>query len=101
MWLDVIPKANQERAIGSSFRVCQKHWPDDSSFVRVQGGGTKPTVPPSVFEVPNSLLPSKKPTPRKEKVEFASQSFFDNKDKFGNFSDFSPNNRELCSIQIV
>ena len=79
MWLDVIPKANQERAIGSSFRVCQKHWPDDSSFVRVQGGGTKPTVPPSVFEVPNSLLPSKKPTPRKEKVEFASQSFFDNK----------------------
>ena len=53
-------------------------------LVKVQGGGTKPTVPPIVFEVPNSLflLPSKKPTPRKEKVEFASQSYFDT----GNFS---------------
>ena len=71
--------------------MCDKHWLDKSSFVKVQGGGTKPTVPPSTFDIPKSLVPTKKSAPRKEKVEFASQAFFDKKDKFQNFSEFFPN----------
>ena len=77
--------------------MCEKHWSDKSSFVKVQRGGTKPTVPPSTFDIPKSLLPTKKSAPRKEKVKFASQAFFDKKNKFQNFSEFSLN-RDPCNL---
>ena len=92
-WISVIPKPNQERPITENFRLCEKHWPDETSFVTVQGGSTRPTEPPSIFDIPKSLLPSKKPTPRKTKIPFATQAYFDNKDRFKSFSDFSPISR--------
>ena len=56
----------------------------------VAGGSQRPVDPPSIFPVPSSSLPTPKPAPRPDKVEFATQSFSDKKDKFEAFHKFDP-----------
>ena len=47
-------------------------------------------LPPYIFNVPFSCLPTPKPPPRKEKSEFSQQSYFDNTDRIDLFADFQP-----------
>ena len=54
------------------------------------GGLQRPKLPPSVFNLPPSCLASPTAPARKEKIEFATQSYFDKKDKLTSFTDFSP-----------
>ena len=78
-----------------NYRVCAQHWPQDAPMVKVKGGSFRPACPPTVFDVPRSCLPTSKPAARKAKVEFSTQAFFDSKDIFKSFDEFSPR-KELC-----
>ena len=59
-------------------------------MVAVQGGATRPKLPPSIFNIPTSSLPTPKPPPRKPKQEYAHQTFFDKNDKVFSFESFFP-----------
>ena len=43
-----------------NYRVCEKHWPKDAPMTKVTGG-SRPAVPPTIFNVPTSCLPTPKP----------------------------------------
>ena len=45
-WLNVIPK---EKGSKINIRDCEKHWLNDTQMVKVQGGKSRPSVPPSIF----------------------------------------------------
>ena len=88
-WLNVIPSGSFPPNL-ENLHICEGHWPKDALLKRTRGGSTRPTVPPSIFNVPSSCLPTPKPVSRADKVEFANQEFFDKKDKFNSFSEFRP-----------
>ena len=62
-WLNVLPLKSAEVNV-KTFRICYKHWPNDAPMVKVQGGGSRPKLTPSLFDVPSSSLPTPKPPPR-------------------------------------
>ena len=96
LWINAIPYYNQKTVSADNFRVCRRHWPEDTEMVRVAGGSSRPTHPPSTFDFPKSCLPTPKPAPRKRKVEFSTQSWLDKNDIFKSFSEFNPT-KELCT----
>ena len=48
-WGNVIPKEKGSKISIKYFRVCEKHWLNDTQMVKVQGGKSRPSVPPSIF----------------------------------------------------
>ena len=88
-WIRVLPNFSLMKVDLPSFRICRRHWPKDVSLVKI-GGRSRPSKPPSVFNVPLSSLPTPKPPLRKPKQEYALQSYFDKKHKIMSFETFSP-----------
>jgi hypothetical protein len=86
-WINSIPSFSESSS--SDFRICKKHWPSGTAMIKTRGG-RHPAVPPSIFDVPKSCLPTPAPPLRSEKPEFALQNHFDKKDIFKSFSHFSP-----------
>ncbi|KAF2354894.1 Protein of unknown function DUF4817 [Trinorchestia longiramus] len=63
----------------------------DPPLIKLRGGSMRPGIPPSIFNVPASCLPSPKPTPRPVKVEHQHQlRYFLQKDKITSFNAFKP-----------
>ncbi|KAG1683759.1 hypothetical protein GQR58_009762 [Nymphon striatum] len=90
-WLNVIPPRRNFVIDHSKFYViCEKHWPQDAPMKKVPGGVTRPTCPPSIFDVPSSCMPTPKPAPRPAKNEDKQLYYFLKKDKIGSFADFAP-----------
>ena len=67
-----------------NFRICRKHWPKNTP-IKVRGN-SRSVLPPSVFNVPKSLLP----TPRRPKKQFALQKHFDQREQFKSYESFVP-----------
>ena len=91
-WLQVIPKCEDfisKHGIARFF-ICEQHWPKDTQMKSVTGGFTRPTLPPSVFDVPKSTLPTAKPPPRKPQVEDVQLRYFLKQDSIDSFSTFLP-----------
>ncbi|KAF2367849.1 hypothetical protein FHG87_001384 [Trinorchestia longiramus] len=44
-------------------------WGTDPSLIKLHGGSMRPGIPPSIFNVPASCVPSPKPAPRPAKVD--------------------------------
>lgn len=89
-WLNVLPPRKDFVVDPSKFVICEKHWPDGIKMVTIPGGSTRPAVPPSIFDVPPSCLPSPKPAPRPPKVEDKQLEYFLKKDKITSFVEFQP-----------
>ena len=67
-WIDSIPNANL--IVNKRTVVCEKHWPPNYPKKQVQGGNSRPSVPPSVWEglgIPESCK-RKIATPRRTKI---------------------------------
>ena len=73
-----------------NIRICENHWPENVGLEKTKGGRFRPVTPPSIFSVPKSCLPTHKPPPRPSKIEYATQSLFDEKDLFSSFDNFAP-----------
>ena len=91
-WINVIPPRTDYVINPTTFHICERHWPDDTPMVKVPGGHTRPVLPPSMFDVPLSRMPTPKPTPRKDPVEDRQLNYFLEKDTITAFSKFSPDN---------
>ena len=68
-WLAVIPpRKDFNVANAKSFFICEKHWPQNPPMKKLPGGTTRPTVAPSIFDVPASCLPTPQipPCPAKQ-----------------------------------
>ncbi|KAF2356608.1 hypothetical protein FHG87_012637 [Trinorchestia longiramus] len=62
----------------------------DPPLIKLRGGSMRPGIPPSIFNVPASCLPSPKLTPRPAKVENQQLRYFLQKDKITSFDAFKP-----------
>ena len=88
-WVEAIPYVDLSGANSSNFRICEKHWESNTPMVKCYGRN-RPARPPTIFDVPSSSMPTPKFPLRKAKKDFASQTHFDKKDKFGSYNNFSP-----------
>ena len=68
LWTDKIPNFKEIKVKDVYFRVCSRHWPPDPPMVKVRGGKYHPKLPPSLFNVTVSSLPTPKP-PQKRKTQ--------------------------------
>ena len=67
-WLNVLPLQNNSSKINqAALFICERHWPKNSTHVKLPGGCTRPALPLNVFNLPQSCLPTPKPAPRKPK----------------------------------
>lgn len=89
-WTDAIPSFAYTKSSKEYYRVCRKHWPDNTPMVKMPGGKCRPALPPTLFNVPRSCIPTPKPPPRMAKVEFVQQSSFDKKDIIKSLDAFKP-----------
>ena len=94
-WINVIPVGKYQTLNPDTARVCRRHWPENATMVKLRGGQTRPLLPPSIFDVPSSSLPTPKHPPRPPKVEFALQNYFDSNDKITSFDLFFPEKQML------
>ncbi|KAF2351621.1 hypothetical protein FHG87_017621 [Trinorchestia longiramus] len=62
----------------------------DPPLIKLCGGSMQPGIPPSIFNVPSSCLPSPKPAPHPVKVEDQQLRYFLQKDKITLFDAFKP-----------
>ena len=89
-WLKTLPPRENFVVDPLKFFICEKHWPVDTPMVKIPGGHTRPVVPPSIFDVPTSCLPSPKPTPRPTKTEDQQLNYVLKKDNIPSFAEFLP-----------
>lgn len=89
-WLDVLPPRSDIDMESAKIFVCERHWPADANFRRTPGGYSKPSVPPSVFSVPRSCLPTTKTKHRSTNAEDAQLKYFLQCDKITDFDSFNP-----------
>ena len=89
-WLDVIPPRKNFVVDSDTFFICEKHWGANPPSIKLPGGSTRPAIPPSVFNVPASCLPSSKPVPRPAKTEDKQLRHFLQKDTITSFDAFRP-----------
>ena len=89
-WLDVLPPRENFVINPRTFFICEKHWEADPPLVKLPGGSTRPAIPPSVFNVPSSCLPTPKPAPRPAKKEDQQLEYFLQKDTISSFETFNP-----------
>ncbi|KAF2364041.1 Zinc finger C2CH-type [Trinorchestia longiramus] len=68
-WLDVLPPRENFVVNPDKFFIYEIHWAADTLLIKLRGGSMRPGIPPSIFNVPASCLPSLKPAPRPAKVE--------------------------------
>lgn len=94
-WLDALPPRENFVVVPDKFFVCEKHWPSNTPTIKLPGGSTRPAVPPSIFDVPPSCLPTTKPPPRQTNVEDQQLNHFLKKDKIASFSEFAPEKQLL------
>ncbi|KAF2345916.1 Zinc finger C2CH-type [Trinorchestia longiramus] len=88
--LDVLPPRENFVVNPDKFFICEIHWGADPPLVKLRGGSMRPGIPPSIFNVPASYLPSPKVTPRPAKVEDQLLRYFLQKDKITSFDAFKP-----------
>ncbi|KAF2356895.1 hypothetical protein FHG87_012349 [Trinorchestia longiramus] len=89
-WLDVIPPRENFFVDSGKFFICEIHWGSDPYLIKLHGGSMRLEIPPSIFNVPASCLPSPKPAPRPAKVEDQQLRYFLQKDKITSFDAFKP-----------
>ena len=75
-WLDVLPPRENFVVNPAKFFICERHWPSNPPLIKLPGGFTRPALPPSVFNVPSSCLPTSKPAPRPPKEEDKKLQYF-------------------------
>ncbi|KAF2361028.1 hypothetical protein FHG87_008212 [Trinorchestia longiramus] len=74
----------------NKFLVCEIHWGADPPLIKLHGGFMRPEIPPSIFNVPASCLPSPKAAPCPAKVEHQQLRYFLQKDMITSFDAFKP-----------
>ncbi|KAF2344891.1 Zinc finger C2CH-type [Trinorchestia longiramus] len=89
-WLDILPPRENFVVNPDKFFICEIHWDADPPLIKLRGGSMRPGIPPSIFNVPASSLPSPKLTPRPAKVEDQQLRYFLQKDKITSFDAFKP-----------
>ncbi|KAF2355232.1 hypothetical protein FHG87_014015 [Trinorchestia longiramus] len=89
-WLDVLPPRENFVVNPDKFFIHEIHWGADPPLIKLRGGSLRPRIPPRVFNVPASCLPSPKPAPRLAKVEDQQLRYFLQKDKITSFDAFKP-----------
>lgn len=90
-WIDVLPPRQDGFKINpATFHICERHWPSDAPMKVIPGGHTVPAVPPSIFNVPPSCLPTPKPGPRTTNAEDKQLKDFYMNDKIKSFAEFLP-----------
>ena len=62
--------------------------PPLKDFVKIPGGSTRSSIPPTLFNVPTSCLPVPKPSPRPKIVEDRQLEYFNKTDSISSLSDF-------------
>ena len=67
-WIAVIPPRVDFKINPETYLICERHWKPGYSSVKIPGGLTRPNIPPTEFNVPQSCTPSKKYNPRKKTV---------------------------------
>ena len=80
-WIEVLPPREGFTLNPSKFFICENHWPSDTPMIALPGGHTRPRLPPSIFNVPISCLPTPKPPPRQPKDEDRQLKMLMKKDK--------------------
>jgi hypothetical protein len=99
-WINVLPPRENFELDPEKFVICERHWPADAPMIKVPGGSTRPSTPPSVFEnVPASCLPTPKPSPRPPKKEDKQLEYFLQKDTITSFDSFKPDRDLLHKYQ--
>ncbi|KAF2346986.1 Zinc finger C2CH-type [Trinorchestia longiramus] len=88
-WLDVLPPRENFAVNPDKFFIYEIHWGADPPLIKLHGGSMRPEIPPSIFNVPASCLPSPKPAPRPAKVEDQQLRYF-LQDKITSFDAFRP-----------
>ena len=78
----------------TSMVICERHWSKDPPLVKLPGGSTRPAIPPSIFNVPLSSLPTKKFALRPAKTEEKQLRYFLQNGTITSFDSFKPD-REL------
>ncbi|KAF2347200.1 Zinc finger C2CH-type [Trinorchestia longiramus] len=89
-WLDVLPPRENFVVNPDKFFICEIHWGADPPLIKLRGGSMRPGIPPSIFNVPASCLPSPKLTPRPAKVQDQQLRYFLQRDKITSFDAFKP-----------
>eukprot|EP00745_Piridium_sociabile_P001153 TRINITY_DN10714_c0_g2_i1.p1 TRINITY_DN10714_c0_g2~~TRINITY_DN10714_c0_g2_i1.p1 ORF type:complete len:837 (+),score=176.30 TRINITY_DN10714_c0_g2_i1:399-2909(+) len=88
-WLDALPPRENFIYTRENCFICEQHW-DNPPMIRIPGGSTRPTSPPSVFDVPKSCLPTPRPSPRPAKDEDRLTKLFLARDRIISFENFDP-----------
>ncbi|KAF2361189.1 hypothetical protein FHG87_008051 [Trinorchestia longiramus] len=89
-WLDVLPPRENFVVNPDNFFISEIHWCADPPLIILRGGSIQSGIPPSIFNVHASCLPSSKPAPRPAKVEDQQLRYFLQKDKITSFDAFKP-----------
>ncbi|KAF2363195.1 Zinc finger C2CH-type [Trinorchestia longiramus] len=89
-WLDVLPPRENFVANPDKFFICEMHCGIDPPFIKLRDGSMRPGIPPSIFNVPASCLPSPKLTPRPVKEEDQQLRYFLQKNKITSLDSFKP-----------
>ena len=89
-WIDALPPRADINTQTATIFVCERHWPTDAQFHITPGGHSKPSGPPSVFDVPPSCLPIPKPKPRTTNEPDAQLRYFLECDRISDYDSFHP-----------
>jgi len=89
-WMDVLPPRKNFIVNPDKFFICEKHWEANPPLIKLPGGSTRPAIPPNIFDVPASCLPSVKHASRKPTVEDRQLKYFLEKDNIISFDAFKP-----------
>ena len=102
-WIAAIPLFHESNSTLDNYRVCRKHWPENIVMVKQSGRGSRPVVPPSVFESVPLTLYTPRPGERPPKQEFRGETIWHQKDVFTNFSNFSPQKElfKMCKAKTI
>ena len=91
-WIDKIPLRRDFVIDPEKFFICENHWPADGYPLVKVPGGTRPAVPPSIFDVPTSCLPTSKSRRRTDvsNIEARQLEYLKAKDEVTTFAAFQP-----------
>ena len=89
-WIDKLPPCENFVINPAKFFICERHWEANPPVIKLPGGSTRPSIPPSVFNVPASCLPTPKPAPRRAKAEDQQLKYFLEKDTISSLASFNP-----------
>ena len=92
-WIDALPRCDKYKINPKTFRLCEKHWPDNVSLKKLPGGYTRPDDPPSLCKMPPSCLQSPKAPRRQPKNPDKFLDMFKEQDKIKDFASFKPDER--------